>query len=112
MLDEFEKDYVNEQKYVIESSDCMLLTMMWIYFMKQNHWNMDATQVKPLKQEARKLKDKDMDRYWLFCCEALKRGSLAGQWWSMKKVGVSFINKEVFGSAIAGTEPSKRTACR
>ena len=63
--------------------------------MKQNHGKRDATQVKPLKNEATKLKDTDMNRYWLFCYEALTWGSLPGQWRSMKEAGVSFIRKEI-----------------
>ena len=41
------------------------------------------------------LKNTEMDRYWLFCYEALTWGSLPGQWRLMKKAGVSFIRKEI-----------------
>lgn len=63
--------------------------------MKQNHWNRKATQVKPLNKVARQLKNTDMDRYWLFCYEALTEGNLLGQWRSMKQAGISFIRKEI-----------------
>ena len=63
--------------------------------MKQNHWKRDATQIKPLKKEAMVLKNTDMDRYWLFCYEALTFGSLSGQWRLMKQAGISFIRKEI-----------------
>ena len=63
--------------------------------MKQNHWKRDATQIKPLKKEAMILKNTDMDRYWLFCYEALTFGSLSGQWRLMKQAGISFIRKEI-----------------
>lgn len=95
VLDEFENDYIRAQDYVIGSRDCLLLIMTWIYFMKQNHWKRDATQVKPLNRVAMELKNKDMDRYWLFCYEALTWGSLPGQWRSMKQAGISFIRKEI-----------------
>ena len=95
VLNDFEEDYLKAQAYVIKSRDCLLLIMTWIYFMKQNHWNRKATQVKPLNRVAMELKKSDMDRYWLFCYEALSFGSLSGQWRSMKKAGVSFIRKEV-----------------
>lgn len=95
VLDEFESDYTKAQDYVIKSKDCLLLIMTWIYFMKQNHWKRDATQVKPLNRTAMQLKKTDMDRYWLFCYEALTYGSLSGEWRSMKQAGVSFIRKEI-----------------
>ena len=63
--------------------------------MKQNHGKRDSTQVKPLNRVAMELKNTDMDRYWLFCYEALTWGSLSGQWRLMKKAGVSFIRKEI-----------------
>lgn len=100
-LEEFEKDYSKAQKQVIKSNDCLLLTMTWIYFMKQNHWRRDATQVKPLNQVAMELKKADMDSYWLFCFEALKAGSLSGQWRLMKRAGISFIKKEISNSCMA-----------
>lgn len=105
VLEEFESDYRTAQDYVIKSKDCLLLIMTWIYFMKQNHWKRDATQVKPLNNVAMELKNTDMDRYWLFCYEALKWGSLSGQWRSMKQAGISFIRKEIVaGSSNANTE--------
>lgn len=94
-LNEFESDYVKEQDYIIKSRDCLLLTMTWIYFMKQNHWERKSTQVKPLNAVAMELKSTDMDRYWLFCYEALTYGTLSGQWRSMKQAGISFIRKEI-----------------
>ena len=73
--------------------------------MKQNHGKRDATQVKPLNKVAMELKNTDMDRYWLFCYEALTWGSLPGQWRLMKKAGVSFIRKEIVdGTPSTNTE--------
>lgn len=100
-LDKLKEDYAEEQNYVIENGDCLLLLMVWIYFMKQNHWNRKATQVKPLNRVAMKLKEADMDRYWLFCYEALSWGSLSSQWRSMKQAGVSFIRKEIVDGTFA-----------
>ncbi len=98
-LEGFEDDYIGAQEYVIESRDCLLLIMTWIYFMNRNHWNRNATQVKPLNRVAQELKQADMDRYWLFCYEALTWGSLPGQWRPMKKAGISFIRKEIADGA-------------
>ena len=101
VLDEFENNYEQAQDYVIKSKDCLLLIMTWIYFMKQNHGKRDATQVKPLNKVAMELKKTDMDRYWLFCYEALTWGSLSGQWRSMKEEGVSFIRKEIINDTFS-----------
>ena len=101
-LDAIEEDYKKEQQYVIDSRDCILLVFTWIYFMKKNHWNRSASQVKPLNRVAMELKnkDKEMDRYWLFCYEALTSGSLAGEWRSMKQAGVSFIKNDIVCATI------------
>ena len=40
-------------------------------------------------------KSTDMDRYWLFCYEALTWGSLSGEWRKMKQADISFIRKEI-----------------
>lgn len=99
VLAEFENNYTEAQDYIIKSKDCLLLILTWIYFMKQNHWKRNATQVKPLNKVAVKLEDTDMDRYWLFCYEALSKGKLHGQWTLMKQAGVSFIRKEIVNDA-------------
>ncbi len=105
VLDEFEHDYERAQDYVIKRKDCLLLIMTWIYFMKQNHWNRSATQVKPLNRVAMELKNTDIDRYWLFCYEALTWGSLPGEWRPMKQAGISFIRKEIVdGTTATNTE--------
>ena len=105
VLDEFENDYKKTQDYVIKSNDCLLLTMTWIYFMKQNHWNRKANQVKQLNRVAMELKKTDMDRYWLFCYEALTWGSLPGQWRLMKKADISFIRKEIVDGTFSKNNP-------
>lgn len=84
-LDELEIDWV------IRRGDCLLLLFTWQYYLKLNHGNSGASQLKPLKEEAKKLKKTDMDRYWLFCYEVLSFGNLSGEWRQMKKAGVSFI---------------------
>lgn len=104
-LEKFENDYHNALDYVIKSGDCLLLTTTWVYFMKQNHWNRKASRVKPLHEAAKNLKNTDMDRYWLFCYEALSQGNLSDRWKAMKKAGVSFIRKEIIdGTTTANTE--------
>lgn len=97
-LEAFKLDYVAEQEYVIKTKDCVLLTITWVYFMKINNWNRTATQVKPLNNEAMALKKTDMERYWLFCYEALKHGSLADDWRNMKQAGISFIRQDLISA--------------
>lgn len=94
-LEVFESDYIEAQNYIIKSRDCFLLMMTWLYFMKQNKWKRDASQVKPLNRLAMELKNSDMDRYWLFCYEALTWGSLPGEWRKMKQADISFIKQEI-----------------
>ena len=91
-LDELDTEYVIRQK------DCMSLVLTWMYYMKANHWNRKATQVKLLNKEAMDLIINDMGRYWLFCYEALTWGSLPGEWRTMKQAGVSFIRPEFMGA--------------
>lgn len=77
--------------WVIERGDCVLLLMTWLYFLKVNHGNRLATDLKPLRKEAMRLKDSDMDRYWLFCYEVVAMSNLLGDWKAMKLANVSFI---------------------
>ncbi len=81
--------------WIIRQKDCLLLLLTWLYYLKANHGKTDATELKPLKNEAKRLRDTEMDRYWLFCYEVLSVGNLSGEWKSMKKAGVSFIEKRV-----------------
>ena len=98
LLDELDRDYVIRQK------DCITLVMTWLYFMKVNHWKRDASEVKPLNREAMALKGTDMGRYWQFCYEALKAGSLPGEWKTMKQAGVSFIKPKFIGISEDGDQ--------
>lgn len=77
--------------WVIERGDCVLLLMTWMYYMNLNHGNRRATDLRPLRQEAEKLRDTDMDRYWLFCYEAIAMSNLHDDWRALKRAGVSFI---------------------
>lgn len=101
VLNQFETNHNGVIEYVVKSGDCLLLIMTWIYLMKRNNWERDSEEVKPLNQVAMTLKSNDMDRYWLFCYEALKQGTLRDPWRSMKGAGVSFIKKEIINDAAA-----------
>ena len=80
--------------WAVERGDCITLVLTWLYYLKANHGNKRATQMKPLKAEALRLKDSDMDRYWPFCYEALSSGELDGEWVEIKKSRVCFIKSE------------------
>lgn len=77
--------------WVIKRGDCVLLLMTWLYYLKINHGNRLASVLRPLRREAMRLKDFDMDRYWLFCYEVVAKSNLKGDWKGMKQANVSFI---------------------
>ncbi len=77
--------------WVIERKDCIMSLMTWLYYLKCNHGKRNATELKPLKNEAKRLSDTEMDRYWLFCYEVLSQDDLKGDWKGMKKAKVSFL---------------------
>lgn len=78
-------------EWVIKRGDCVLLLMTWLYYMRINHGNRRATELKPLRNEAMMLKDSDMEKYWLFCYEVVAASNLSGDWQKMKQANVSFI---------------------
>lgn len=82
-------------KWVIGQGDCVLLLMTWLYYLKLKHNNTRATILKPLREHAKKIRDVDMDRYWLFCYEVLSVGNLKGEWAKLKKDGVTFLRHEI-----------------
>lgn len=96
-LDEVKNNYNKTLETVTNSYDCILLIMAWLYFMKKNQGNREASEVKQLNKVAMNLKTKEMDRYWLFCYEVLPSGNLSGEWKKMKKDGISFINDDILG---------------
>lgn len=77
--------------WVIERGDCVMMLMTWLYYLKLNHGNRRATDLKPLRAEAKRLKVSDMDRFWLFCYEVIPYSDLTGEWMPLKKDGVSFV---------------------
>ena len=80
--------------WVIQSGDCVLLMMTWVYYLKHNQNNRSATQLKPLVKKAKEMKEADMGRYWLFCYETLTIGNLEGEWKQLKREGISFLKEE------------------
>ena len=83
-------------EWVIQRNDCVLLVMTWLYYLAANHGKRKASDLKPLRDEAIRLRDLDMDRYWLFCYEVMACGNLPSDWQPLKKAGISFI-KNSFG---------------
>ena len=78
-------------EWVIKRGDCVLLLMTWMYYLKLNSNNTLASDLKPLRSEARRLMGVDMGRYWLFCYEVLSAGNLKGDWAKLKKAGITFL---------------------
>ncbi|MCR6514391.1 RNA-directed DNA polymerase [Clostridium sp. LY3-2] len=75
---------------VIESNHCIFKLLSYIYFENNN----DNKSINELKKHARELNgnDDDFNRNWLFVYEVLPASSLKGEWKSMKKNKISFIN--------------------
>lgn len=65
--------------------------MTWLYYLKVNHGNRLASDLRSLRREAMRLKDTDMDRYWLFCYEVVAMSNLSGEWNGVKQANVSFV---------------------
>ena len=76
---------------MIERGDCVMMLMTWLYYLKLNHGNRRATDLKPLRTEAKRLMVSDMDRFWLFCYEVIPYSDLTGEWKALKKDGISFV---------------------
>lgn len=74
---------------VIDSNDCVLLTLSYLY---AKHHNM-TNAIKLLKKYAESLTiDPDTyDQYWLFIYEALPQTKLTGDWKALKRSSISFV---------------------
>lgn len=74
---------------IINSEDCILMMMAFIYCKKNNL----ISEVKQLEQCAKQIEEKgEMDQYWLFVYECLEE--LSDEWGEMKKNKVSFLKPE------------------
>lgn len=89
------KKYDKMLRKIIKSGDCILLTMTWIYFMIKNKGNSNTPEIIRLTNEARNLAQTEMDRYWLFCYEALSPNDLSNEWARLKKARISFIREDI-----------------
>ena len=76
------------QDIAINSEDCLVLLFAYKYFEKYG----DKKSVKILKDHAKKLKDDDFDKYWIFAYEILPKSELTGAWKQMKEKGITFLN--------------------
>lgn len=72
----------------INSSDCVFLLISFIYDQKYHK----KTYLKEYKDEAKRLKVYDFDRYWLFIYEVLPWTELSDNYRVMKKNGLTFIS--------------------
>ncbi len=90
---------------VINSDDCILLVMTWLYYSKnEKQYTSECDKLKEYAKNLAKNKD-DMDTHWVFCYEVLKKRDLKElskqgkynhlkYWISLKKKQISFIKKE------------------
>lgn len=81
-------------EWVIKRSDCVMLLLTWLYYKKNKHGRKKCPELDLLKSEAIRLRNTEMDRYWLFCYEALGCNDLSGEWKQLKRARVSFIKSE------------------
>lgn len=74
---------------LIDTSDCVLLTMGYIYFKKKGN----KAELSVLKVYAKTLISipEDFDRLWLFAYEVLPKTNLRDEWKTLKNNNVTFI---------------------
>jgi len=75
---------------IMQKKDCLLLLLALIYSKKSQN----KDDLKKLKDLAKKLKDKEMDEYWIFIYECLTEGLLKEEWKKMKKEKISFLSQK------------------
>ena len=67
------------------------MLMTWLYYLNLNYGNKRASDLRTLREEAKRLEAFDMDRYWLFFYEVNPMSNLKDEWKQLKKAGVSFV---------------------
>lgn len=79
---------------LINTNDCVLLTMGYLYHKKRNNKN----EIASLKKYAQSLISipEDFERLWLFAYEILSKSDLKGDWKNLKNNNISFIKDELF----------------
>lgn len=86
----FELDIMELKEDAIDSNDCIFLLIAYQYD-KKHH---TKAYLKEYKDEAKRLKNNDFDRYWLFIYEVLSSSELSDNFRIMKQKGLTFIKND------------------
>lgn len=93
-------DLINKKQLLADfknCDDCVLMLMMWLYYKKR--WKRSKT--KDFEDRAKLIIANDeMDLYWVYVYEVLGETDLSGEWKTIKKAGVSFIDMSKISSRI------------
>jgi len=87
---DFKIDIPNLKENSINSSDCIFMTISYLYDKRHQK----KMYLKEYKDHAKKLKKVDFDRYWLYIYETLSWSELTDNFRIMKKDGLTFIKTE------------------
>lgn len=83
----FQLNATNIKKEAIESEDCIFMLIAFLYHKKYER----KSYLKEYKDEAKKLKRTDFDRYWVYIYEVLSWSDLPNHYKPMKKKKISFL---------------------
>lgn len=75
---------------ILKMNSCLARLFGMIYYKKFGN----STIYKKFRDDAKTLRDTDMDQYWLYIYETLTHGNLKGEWRKVKEAGVSFLKSE------------------
>lgn len=89
---DFKIDITTLKDDSISSTDCIFMLISFLYDKKHEK----KVYLKEYKEEARRLKIDDFDRYWLYIYEILTSAELNDKYKTMKKNGLTFIKKEFY----------------
>lgn len=76
---------------LLATSDCLVLLFAWLYYRKHG----GIVEMNMMENEAKKLRDSSMGRYWVFVYEVLEANDLKDDWKTMKNKGISFIKSGI-----------------
>lgn len=87
---DFKINDVNLKEKAISSADCIFMLISYLYDKKHQK----GAYLKEYRDEAKRLKRDDFDKYWLYVYEVLSWSDLIEPYKTMRKQGLSFIKNE------------------
>ena len=75
---------------IIKMDSCLAKLFGMLYYKKYGN----KKDFKLFRDDAKVLKETDMDRNWIYVYETLTFGNLCGEWKNLKKAGISFLKTE------------------